>query len=285
MLFYRHADAIISVFESSGLLLLLARKMFRFAPKLVLWDASVGNTWRILRTIQRIAFPRYDGFMMLTSSQVNYLVRQHSRRQAIAQIFYNIDETFYKPDPDRELDYVFSIGDDISRDYLTLLKAARRVQSPIVIKSRWHPPDPNEAVPTNVRFVSNHLDRHELRNLYAMARLVVLPLHEVAHAGGITALFEAMAMGKALVVTDTSLARDFVAHEVNALVVPISDPNAMVLAINRLATDENLRLALGANARRHIEQNFSSPAFAQRMGAFLREICRDEHNRDRDTVS
>lgn len=269
----RKADAVVSVFESNALLLLLLRGLLLFHPRVILWDASVGNPWRVLRFIQKIVFPRYDGFMMLTSSQESHLREHFQIKAPLAKISYNIDESFYRPCPDVPTEYVLAVGDDISRDYPTLLAAAARCPSRFVVKSKWRPAGAVPG-PSNVTFLSDRLDAEAFRTLYARARIVVLPLHPVEHAGGITALFEAMAMGKPLVVTASGVARDFVTDGVHALIVPPGDPAALAAAVNRLEGDEGLRCSLGEQARRHIEGRLSTAALAGRMRDFVAEVCR-----------
>jgi glycosyltransferase involved in cell wall biosynthesis len=50
---------------------------------------------------------------------------------------------------------------------------------------------------------SQQLSQLGLRDLYSQSRFVVVPLHEVDFDAGVTTLTEAMAMGKAVIVTRT----------------------------------------------------------------------------------
>lgn len=269
MLRHRRADVVVSVFESCGFFLLMLRRLFFFKPKVVLWDASVGNEWRMVRFVQGYVFPRYDGFMMLTSSQVGHLRDNEKVRGEIAKVLHSVNEMLYLPDAAEPGEYVLAVGDDISRDYPTLFKAAEQIPGRVVMKTHWRPEGDAAAVPERVSFVSERLPGEKFRDLYAHAEVVVLPMHDVKHAGGITAVLEAMAMGKPLVVTDTTLAADFVINEVNALVVPVGDPDAMAAAVTRLQGDEALRRTLGENARRHIDKHLSARLVAQRMCRFM----------------
>jgi glycosyltransferase involved in cell wall biosynthesis len=271
---HRDADVIVSVFESNALLILLLRRLFFFRPKVILWDASVGNPWRTLRRIQRLVFPRYDGFMMLTSAQEAYLKEHYKLHGPVTRIGYNVDEAFYRPSGDGTAGGVLAVGDDISRDYPTLLKAAAISGSKFLIKSKWRP-EHGAAAPANVTFLSERLNREAFRALYAQASIVVLPLHPVAHAGGITALFEAMAMAKPLIVTASGIATDFATDGISALVVPPGDPAALAAAVARLERDEPLRRTLGLNARQQIEGALSTPALARRMHGFIAELCKE----------
>jgi glycosyltransferase involved in cell wall biosynthesis len=267
---HRRADAIVSVFESNALLLLLLRRLFLFRPKVLLWDASTGSDWRALKWIQRFVIPRFDGFLMLITEQ-QVALKSFQPRGLIRVIGYNIDETFYRPASDATEEYILAVGDDISRDYPTMLEAVAAVQRPVIIKSSWRPSDLS-SVPTNVRFLSERLSTEELRRLYAGARIVIVPLQPTKHAGGITALFEAMAMGKPTVVTACPMSQDFVIDGVHALVVPPDDAIAMEAAIRKLDNEPMTRALLSGQARATIERERSTRTLAEKLRNALGEM-------------
>ncbi len=273
MLFHRDADVVVSVFECNALVILLLRRVLFFRARVVLWDASLGNPWKLLRRIQRFVLPRYDGLLMLCTSQIEHLQREYRLTAPVGWLGYNVDERFFVPADEPDQGYVLMVGDDMSRDYATLMEAVRTLpEVPFVCKTRWRPRH-GKAPPPNVRFVSERLDAPAFRDLYARARFVVLSLHAMEHAGGITALFEAMAMGKAQVVTDTAVTRDFVRHEEHALTTPVGDAPALARAVHRLWSDEELRQRLGRHARQRIEVELSTEQLAVRMRDFLRSLC------------
>lgn len=67
-------------------------------------------------------------------------------------------------------------------------------------------------------------------------------------------VWEAMACGCALVVSDLPWVHELIEHERHALVVPI-EPGAVADAIERLVTDPGLATRLGGNARRLVEEH------------------------------
>lgn len=70
-----------------------------------------------------------------------------------------------------------------------------------------------------------------------------------------TSVWEAMAMAKALVSTDVGDVARFTANGEGGLIVPIKDPDAMAAAVQRFASDKNLRQACGQWARRVALEN------------------------------
>lgn len=92
------------------------------------------------------------------------------------------------------------------RDYPTLIEAVRGldVQLEIAAASYWSTHrgvDADTALPANVRI--NAHPYLSLRHLYAASRFVVVPLLDVPNQAGITTILEAMAMGKAVIVSGT----------------------------------------------------------------------------------
>jgi len=82
-------------------------------------------------------------------------------------------------------------------------------------------------------------------------------------------VYQAMAMGKALITADTEAARILLQHEVNALLVPPGDAASIAQAILRLKDDEDLRARLGSNALRTFHER-ATPAV---LGPLLSAIC------------
>ena len=144
----------------------------------------------------------------------------------------------------------------------------------VKLKTRWRPRDIDLAAIKHVEFLSGRLSDREFRGLYAAARFVVLPVHDVESAGGITALFEAMAIGKAVIVTASGISNDFVVDGFNAVVVPQNDATALTNAIQMLHTNPQLCESLGRNARVTIEERFSTRILVEKMTIFIDNIVR-----------
>ncbi len=94
----------------------------------------------------------------------------------------------------------------------------------------------------------------ELRRYYERAAVVCVPSRREGY--GIVAR-EAMAHGRAVVVTDAGGLADAVEDEVDGLVVPPRDPAALRAALERLLGDPALRQRLGAAARAKAERTWS----------------------------
>jgi glycosyltransferase involved in cell wall biosynthesis len=158
------------------------------------------------------------------------------------------------------------------RDYRTLVDAVRGLDVRVVIAagSPWSTrPDTvrDDDVPANVEVCT--LDFVALRQLYADARLVVMPLQDVDFQAGITTILEAMAMGKAVVCSQTRGQTDTIVHERTGLYVPPGDATALRSAIERLLDEPELADALGAAARRWTVEHADVGVYAERLGGHV----------------
>ena len=114
----------------------------------------------------------------------------------------------------------------------------------------------------------------ELRELIARAAVFVLPLHDPdrklgTDGSGLTATLEAMASAKAIVATTRPALQTYLHHEVDALLVPPGDSDALAAAVTTLLADPRRRAMLGAAARAAVESRFNTRALAGRIAAVL----------------
>ena len=98
-----------------------------------------------------------------------------------------------------------------------------------------------------------HVD--DISTLWARAHISVLPSRT---EGLPLSLLEAAACGRPIVASDIPGCREIAHQDINALLVPPDDPQPLANAIERLATDAELRRRFGAASRQLVEAKFSS---------------------------
>ena len=158
------------------------------------------------------------------------------------------------------------------RDYPTLMAAVKGLNVHVIIAagSPWSKrADSTEGqeIPANVTV--QRFTQFELRDLYAMSDFLVMPLYDVNFQAGVTALLEAMAMGKAVVCSRTPGQTDVVVEGETGLYVPPEDPRALREAIQYLLDQPELRAQMGQNGRRRIEQEMSLACYVERLNAYV----------------
>lgn len=122
--------------------------------------------------------------------------------------------------------------------------------------------------PQNVT-VDYQLAPRELRDLYARCRFVVVPLHDVDSDCGMTTITEAMAMGKALIVTRTKGQIDVVRDGQHGIYVPPYDPDALRSAMHFLLANPAVAERMGRAGRALVERQHSLDTHVQRLAALL----------------
>jgi glycosyltransferase involved in cell wall biosynthesis len=214
---------------------------------------------------------------------------------------YQVDTAFWSPPAaaDGDAAVISSAGLEY-RDYPTLIEAARGepLQAVIAAGSRWSKHRNSSRgidLPGNVAVTSlNYLG---LRELYARSRFVVMPLRETDNQAGITTILEAMAMGRAVIVSATRGQRDVVrgrlveadgvtgrviggpagfgiarplAEEETGLYVPPGDPAALRTAIRYLLDRPDEAERLGAAGRRLVATEMNLDLYVRRIAGWMR---------------
>ena len=153
------------------------------------------------------------------------------------------------------------------RDYDTLVEAVRGLDVEVVIAAASPWSKRTSAVggtlPANVTVCK--LTLFDLRQLYADARFVVVPLLETEFQAGVTTILEAMAMSKAVVCTKTSGQTDVIVEGETGLYVNPADVNALRHAITALLDDPDRASRLGVAGRGWVVANADVSVYADRL--------------------
>lgn len=273
LLFDRKADVIVSVFESNVFFVLLLRGLFRFKPKIVLWEIS-GRGWGIRDKLLDYVVPRIDHVFVLTEDQRRKVEAQYKLRNPAQVLGFAIDDEFFRStSQNTDERYVLAVGDDVSRDYPTLIEACRLAGIPLKLRSNAKFVMQENA--SHVSFVGR-LSYKELRDLYEGATIVVVPLKPADYPGGITAIYEAMAMSKPRVISRTDMTANLVSDGEDGIFVSPEDAVELSKVLLTLWNDKQMCTALGLAARKRLERDFSYDQYIQRFAMLLREVVPKE---------
>ncbi|MBK8196813.1 MAG: glycosyltransferase family 4 protein [Acidobacteria bacterium] len=134
--------------------------------------------------------------------------------------------------------YAFACGLE-NRDYDTLAAAAAQVSRQVRVQASGYFPQEGAAdagVPANLEISRTRISYPDLRARYAAADFVVVPLHAVPYAAGVNGLLEGMAMGKAVIVTESPGLADYTGLD-SLVRVPAGDPARLAEAMQALWQD------------------------------------------------
>lgn len=281
-------DMVFSDGEHIGLLLgaLLTRR--RHGCRHVMIGHGLSS-WR-KRRLAMWAKDGIDALVVHCASQLEFALRR--LRFDPSQVYllpYHVDVDFWQPRRASEELLIISCGKE-QRDYPTFIEAVRDLPVGVSIAdtSPWSR-DRNRlrrrTLPANVTAGAHSYE--QLRALYGQARFVVVPLVESDYPAGIATILEAMAMGKAVVVSRTRGQRDTVVgpmwsadqafwpaegpgpEDSNGIYVPPGDVGALRSAIVYLLERPELANVLGGNARRLVEEQLNLPRFVTRLAQVI----------------
>jgi glycosyltransferase involved in cell wall biosynthesis len=112
-------------------------------------------------------------------------------------------------------------------------------------------------------------ERSDIAQIWAKSHIAVLPSHR---EGLPKSLLEAAACGRPLVATDVSGCREVVRPGETGILVPPRDPGSLADALERLATDPDLRRRMGSAARELVERELSQEVVVEQTMALYREL-------------
>ncbi len=294
----RHYDALLTDGEHIGIPLALLLKLS--GAKTV--HVTIGHRLSAAKKRPFFRWLRVQSNMdaVVLHSRYQFEIAQEQlgfSAEQLALVPYQVDPDFWRPMPATEERMVASAGLEF-RDYPTLFEAVAGLDVKLVVAAASHwSKRRNTALsaprPANVEVSS--LNYYQLRDLFARAAVVAVPVDDVDFQAGVTTILEAMAMGKPVIATHTygqtdviedrrsvtrgeqarprpiSLLRNVadeeeVPIEPNGFYVPPKDPGALQRAITFLLDNPEERARLGAAGRRAVERLMTVDQFADRIG-------------------
>jgi glycosyltransferase involved in cell wall biosynthesis len=280
---YRH---IVAWADRIGLELALLFKLARSRRDLVIvsnWLA--GPSKRVFLDRMRV-LSHVGSVIGYGSVQLDLVAERYGYpRERMNVALQPVDDRFWIPEEHPSSEYVCSVGCVSGyRDYRTLVEAARGlpVRFELAVGSLILSADdrqrragmfqaaiPPELLPPNVTYRFDVPPRG-LRDLYAESLFVVIPLEDVDFDAGVTSITEAMAMGKAVIVTRNRGQVDVIRDGVDGIYVPAYDPGALREAITHLLDHPDEAARLGAAGRAAVLERHTLDGYVERVAHLVR---------------
>ena len=129
------------------------------------------------------------------------------------------------------------------------------------------------ALPSNVEVLLDQSPAR-LRDLYRGAACVAIPTHgddwpHGSDCSGTLVMLDAMASGRAAVVSDRAALSDYIVPGREALTVPPGDPSRLAAALGKLLGQPARALQMGQAGRASIEAGLTTRHFAERLVPLL----------------
>ena len=221
-------------------------------------------------------FAGMDAVAVHCQSMKETLIRLGAPADKIHILRYGVDQNFFAPQPDiaQESNLILSVGEVRSRNYDLLLQAVDGLPVQLVAAAsgtlfarekqrKIKTPPPDNAM------ITGRLPQWELRNLYARAQFVVLPVFDLVYSGGLTALLEAGSMARAVIATRSRGLSEFIIDGETGILVEPDDAAGLRAAIEYLAGRPDEARRIGQNARQWVEERQNLDLYVSDIANFL----------------
>lgn len=257
----REYDVIFSNSESVSIPLAFLLKGRKARPKHVLIGHRLTPPKK--RPFFRALHRQMDAIFVYSQLQKEYGERELGIPSAkLHFIPFHADTNFYRPTtPSADAPKRMISGAGLEwRDYPTLIEAVRglEVELRLGASSPWskHQNETEKiALPPNVK--AQRYEYFDLRRLYADSQFIAVPLYQNDFQAGITTILEGMAMGKAVISTQTDGSAGAIRDGENGLLVPPGDSAAWRKAITYLLDNPEVAERMGRVGRQDMERDMS----------------------------
>ena len=264
-----------------GVHLALLRRLGRLqAPLLFLPMGLYQSASALARTVLRWALATTK-LAVISKGELAYLQAELGIKPAqMRYLPFGVDQRFWTPAatlrPETgQAPYVLSVGNDAQRDYATLVRAWQPQFPQLKIVTRLPVPQP---LPANVEVIAGDwrqqlLSDEAMRTLFQQSLFVVLPIRPTPQPSGQSACLQAMACGKAVILShiqglwDAALMRD----GENCLLPPPATVAALQAAISQLLANPGLATRLGQQAHTTVCTHLNVDKMADALLSIIQE--------------
>lgn len=266
-------DAILATGENVGFpAVVLASLVARDTPVHVITHGSFFGSHHMRHAARVLRLNGNARYLTLSDAlREQMIVRFGFPGRSVINAGYGVDTQFFAPRDQQVMPArpVIASAGTANRDYSSLLAATHDLDADVRIAadSVWYPSRVDVAsrsMPANCEMRS-YGDYLGLRELYASAAFVVVPLYPANHACGLAVIAEAMAMGKAVITTRIAGRSDFIVEGQTGFYVEPRDIQGLRARIRCLLDDPARAAEMGRAARERMVARFSLEAYAGRI--------------------
>ena len=269
-------DILIATTNGIGLTLAFAQKIGFLKCNLVFIAMGLIPKYSGLLKILIYRFILSNTNLLVISNEEKKYLKTLLPKKDIQYIPFGVDIKFWHSNRNEsEEEYIFSIGNDNSRDWETLLNS-------------WDPTLPNLKIVTsiplknikdNVQIIkgdwrNNLLTDKQILSLYNGAKFVIVPLLDTIQPSGQSVCLQAMACNKPVIMSDISGLWDHIKliHEENILLVEPQNTKSLNRAIIKLLTDDILYKKLSKNGRELVEKLYNIENMSKHLKSYIDQL-------------
>ncbi len=191
-----------------------------------------------------------------------------------------VDGSFFFPRENEQAKqrYILSVGRE-NRDYAIFFEALQNSDIPVkVVASGLGASCKGDKIPDGKPHgveIFEHISYAELRDLYGRCSFVVIPTRNVDYPAGVTAIMEAMAMGKPVIATYSRGIEEFIEDSITGFWTESGDAMALREKILFLWNNPEVAIRMGKQARESVKSRVDLTRFVEELESIIKRI---EHN-------
>ena len=247
----RRYDVVVTRDVIMGELFALFRKLFNIKKtkhiilELMLDEETKSIIWRLKRMIQKFLFSAVDAILVSSTEEVEIYSKRYNLPRSSFRFIHFHTNIIESKMTDISESYILSAG-RTGRDYFTLAESVKGLPIKVVIISD-HQSVKGICLPDNTSLFIN-IPRHEYIELLKKSWFVIVPLKKLVKSTGQVVILEAMALGKAVIATDTIGTRDYIKSGHTGILVPPNDDISLRNAICELSNNRAMQKVISKNA-------------------------------------
>lgn len=270
----RRCDLVMCMSERVGIPLAALRRAGAPCARLAVLFQSWSH--RQEAVITRLGlFSAVDVIGVLSTAMREHFIALGAPPERVHLLHWAPDQHFFTPAPrTASAPFAVTLGETRQRDYALLFQAIDGLPLELRVRAggyeyaREKRPTVFAHLPANVSLLPR-VSATDLRDLYAQARFVIVPVRDVIYPAGLTAALEAMCMSRAVIATRSRGLADYLVDGETCLLVDPRDGAGLRDAIRRLVADPELARRLGENGRRRVEAEFTQARYVEQLVELL----------------
>jgi len=181
-------------------------------------------------------------------------------RNKVIVNYFGVDINFWKPLSTNRENFILSVGNDMYRDYDLLVKSFPKDLKLKIITRKEIDLRNNGNIAVSTGYTDG-----ELREIYNKSLFIIVPSKRAFTTTGLSVTLQAMACGKAVILSKNIPFEEMFEHEKHCFFVEPENETGLKDAILYLCNNPELCYDIGNNARKLVEQKFNSENYAENL--------------------
>lgn len=222
-----------------------------------------NKTFRV-RLISRLLSHATQIMVLSSSAKYEMAKTFHIPLNRISVFYFGVDLDFWEPKlfEMEERKYILSVGNDMNRDYQTLLKALDNQYEVIFVTKL---PIKNRSA-----IVKNDITNSELRELYQKARIVVIPsVKLLTESSGLSTALQAMSCGVPVLLSDSLPMRELFTEDEHVFYYEPENPESLRSKLDSVWNDKRALEKVSSNGRSLIRERYNSNNMTEQLRSIL----------------